>query len=436
MGVMTNLSAQQQAGMEAIRKWHSAALAGGPQVMRLAGPAGTGKTTLAKRIPEALGIDGVVYGTYTGKAAHVLRTKGASPVSTIHSAIYTMAPDPEALRALREARQDIERLTGTMATSLLGSEEWHTANTTRDEIEAQLPALEAATRKLHWEFDPLGDWSYADLIILDEVSMVNREMAMDIESYGLPVLVLGDPAQLPPVKGEGYYLVNRPDFMLTEVHRQALESPVLRLATRIREADARGPLPGLVRSDCEPASLAAAMEADQIICWSNRQRWALTAAVRKRKGFPSGRPAAGDKIMCLANNRDLGVFNGQQFSVAVVQEDKVGYTMTLGDENGEFREIKVFADGFESQELQDQAKDSGLGMKYGRMLATYSWAITCHKAQGSEWPKVYIANEMTKMYAAEQQRRSSEMAARQCQAWMYTAVTRASESVTITAPRG
>lgn len=431
MGVMTNLSAQQQAGMEAIRKWHSAALAGGPQVMRLAGPAGTGKTTLAKRIPEALGLDGVVYGTYTGKAAHVLRTKGASPVSTIHSAIYTMAPDPEAVRALREARREI----GEIDFGLTGLDLDESIKR-RDELQAQLPALEAATRKLHWEFDPLGDWSYADLIVLDEVSMVNREMAMDIESYGLPVLVLGDPAQLPPVKGEGYYLVNRPDFMLTEVHRQALESPVLRLATRIREADARGPLPGLVRSDCEPASLAAAMEADQIICWSNRQRWALTAAVRKRKGFPSGRPTAGDKIMCLANNRDLGVFNGQQFSVAVVQEDKVGYTMTLGDENGEFREIKVFADGFESQELQDQAKDSGSGVKGGRMLATYSWAITCHKAQGSEWPKVYIANEMTKMYAAEQRRRSSEMAARQCQAWMYTAVTRASESVTITAPRG
>lgn len=428
MGVMTNLSAQQQAGMEAIRKWHSAALAGGPQVMRLAGPAGTGKTTLAKRIPEALGIDGVVYGTYTGKAAHVLRTKGASPVSTIHSAIYTMAPDPEALRALREARQELFEI------GLTDIDNPQQAR--KEELEAQLPALEAATRKLHWEFDPLGDWSYADLIVLDEVSMVNREMAMDIESYGLPVLVLGDPAQLPPVKGEGYYLVNRPDFMLTEVHRQALESPVLRLATRIREADARGPLPGLVRSDCEPASLAAAMEADQIICWSNRQRWALTAAVRKRKGFPSGRPTAGDKIMCLANNRDLGVFNGQQFSVVWVQDDEIGYTMGVNAEDGEFREIKVFADGFESQELQDQAKDSGLGMKYGRMLATYSWAITCHKAQGSEWPKVYIANEMTKMYAAEQRRRSSEMAARQCQAWMYTAVTRASESVTITAPRG
>ena len=41
----------------------------------------------------------------------------------------------------------------------------------------------------------------ADLIVLDEVSMVNERMAYDIESFGVPVLVLGDPFQLPPVRG-------------------------------------------------------------------------------------------------------------------------------------------------------------------------------------------------------------------------------------------
>src|SRR5687768_1505408 len=59
----------------------------GTQLYRLFGYAGTGKTTLAKHFAE--GIEGnVLFGAYTGKAAHVLRTKGCPGASTIHSLIY------------------------------------------------------------------------------------------------------------------------------------------------------------------------------------------------------------------------------------------------------------------------------------------------------------------------------------------------------------
>ena len=50
------------------------------------------------------------------------------------------------------------------------------------------------------------------------------------ENIGTRVLVLGDPAQLPPVKGTGYFITASPESLLTEVHRQAAGSPIIALA--------------------------------------------------------------------------------------------------------------------------------------------------------------------------------------------------------------
>ena len=59
-----------------------------------------------------------------------------------------------------------------------------------------------------------------ELIVLDEVSMVGEEMARDLMAFGKPILVLGDPGQLPPIKGEGAFTSGaRRDA--DEIHRQA-----------------------------------------------------------------------------------------------------------------------------------------------------------------------------------------------------------------------
>lgn len=54
-----------------------------------------------------------------------------------------------------------------------------------------------------------------------------------------PILVLGDPGQLPPIKGEGAFTDAESDIMLTEIHRQAAESAIIRLATMAREGQPR-----------------------------------------------------------------------------------------------------------------------------------------------------------------------------------------------------
>lgn len=438
---MTQLAAQQLAGIEKIRDWYDGKnfheipdSAFGADVFRLFGYAGTGKTTMAKQIPDALGLKNVVYGTFTGKAAHVLRSKGAGPVSTIHSAIYMPTTNAEAREALAVARMELTEL----------KDMGHRVSITSDaqvleedrriaELEALIPTLEANARRVSWEFNPMAEWGSADLIIVDEVSMVDFNLARDMEQYGVPILVLGDPAQLPPVEGGGYYTNAKPDHLLTDIHRQALENPITALATRVREST-DGRL-GLTRDDITPVSVRHAMQHDQVLVWTNKRRWALIKAMRNLLNRPDGRPVAGDRIMCLTNNKDLAVFNGQQFEVLDFAEGTLGPTLTVRTEEGALRDIPCFADGFLGREMQEQAKRSGAGGKGGRMLATFAQAITVHKAQGSEWGSVYVVDETPAMVSMTARREGVSKANEQARRWLYTAATRARDTLTIAGAR-
>lgn len=449
---MTELTAQQALGMEKIKYWYDGTRdrgAGldlgwsveppfGADVFRWFGYAGTGKTFTAARIPEALGLSRVAFGTYTGKAASVLRRSlqrygVAYPVSTIHSAIYLPTTSAEAQQAFVDASMELARCQDGLEVMGLTDDEMSALQERSHELRASIPELEANARRLRFEFNPMAEWGSMELIVLDEVSMVNAKLAADIESLGVPILVLGDPAQLPPVEGGGYYTDAEPDHLLTDVMRQALDNPVLELATRVRTSTT-GRL-GLTDADVRPASLAEAMEHDQVLCWSNKRRWAMIKAMRRKLGYPEGTPVAGDRIMCLTNNKDLGVFNGEQFTVLAVALGTLGPTLSVETETGAHRDIPAFSDGFEGQELQVQAKNSGAGQKGNRMLATFAQAITVHKAQGSEWDSVYVVNETPAMISMTARRNGSQAGIEQGRQWMYTAATRAKEKLTITAPR-
>ena len=185
---MTAFTPHQDAALNAVADWLKAKPGrnGTPQVFRLFGYAGTGKTTLARHIAE--GVDGEVkFAAFTGKAALVMRNKGCDGASTIHSLIY------------RARESGVEQ-----------------------------PSFEL------WDDAPA---SKAELIVIDECSMVDAEMARDLLSFDCPLLVLGDPAQLPPIAGAGFFTEGEPDAMLTEVHRQAQDDPIVRLSMAVREGE-------------------------------------------------------------------------------------------------------------------------------------------------------------------------------------------------------
>ena len=260
---MTTFTPHQDSALKAVAAWLKAKPGrnGTPPVFRLFGYAGTGKTTLARHIAD--GVDGEVkFAAFTGKAALVMRNKGCDNASTIHSLIY------------RANESGVEQ-----------------------------PSFEL------WDDAPA---SKAKLIVIDECSMVDAELGRDLMSFDCPLLVLGDPAQLPPIQGGGFFTDCEPDAMLTEVHRQAQDDPIVRMSMDIREGreleiGRHGESEVVARSELDPDRV---MRADQVLVGRNNTRRAYNMRVRQKQNIEDPLPVAGDKLVCLRNNRKKGLFNG------------------------------------------------------------------------------------------------------------------------------
>jgi exodeoxyribonuclease V len=147
--------------------------------------------------------------------------------------------------------------------------------------------------------------------------MVGEQLALDLMSFGTKLLIIGDPAQLPPVRGAGYFLTDRPDAMLTDIQRQALESPVLRMATLVREGGVLpfGELHRPMWRIGDDELQAMMLDADQIVVGLNRNRHKVNAAMRSLKGFEGPIPNAGERLLCFRNNHQLGLLNGTMWGV-------------------------------------------------------------------------------------------------------------------------
>jgi exodeoxyribonuclease V len=229
----------QARAIRAIKDWFLHRTAD-QQVFRVFGYAGVGKTSITRHAIDELGLDtmtrsadgivsgsdGVLYAAYTGKAALVMTRKG-TPASTIHSLIYRVSEaTPEEIERVEQEIAEIRAKLTTLDSTLRLFEE------------SRLRSLEIRLADIHKPRFVLNGQSIvrdAALIVLDEVSMVGDDMARDLLAFGKPILVLGDPGQLPPIRGEGAFTKAAPDVMLTEIHRQAGESAIIRLATMARQ---------------------------------------------------------------------------------------------------------------------------------------------------------------------------------------------------------
>ena len=217
------LSEMQSRAIAAIRDWYETRRHE-QQVFRVFGYAGTGKTTTTAQAIEALGLapmtpgapGGVLFGAFTGKAALVMTRKG-TPAQTIHSLIY---------RVSEATPEEIERVTEDLAE--LRRELPRMGPAERDFAMTRIAQLEMRLEDIHQPKFLINEQSIlrdADLLVLDEVSMVGEDLGRDLLAFGKPILVLGDPGQLPPVKGAGFFTEAAPDVMLTEVHRRLLLFP-------------------------------------------------------------------------------------------------------------------------------------------------------------------------------------------------------------------
>lgn len=394
------------------------------QVFRLFGYAGTGKTTIARHIVDQLGVT-ALFAAFTGKAAYVLRTKGCDGASTVHSLIY---------QPVEKVKAHLEQL----RTQLLDTTDPTERERLRDEIRREQAKVDSPDWILRDETELTG----APLLVLDEVSMVGERMAYDLLSFGTKILCLGDPAQLPPVDGGGYFINAAPDHLLTEIHRSALDSPVTRMATAIRNSEPGRRDYGISGVDgtsgrIDRMSIADLLDFDQVLVGRNATRWQAVHLLRALRGLV-GAPQAGDRIIALANSGEAEVFNGQQFDVIDALDsdrDDRHILVVRDDEVGE-RTLTCWASGFVDLEGEKQAKRDGRGTI---VAATFAQAITTHKSQGSQWPRVLVVDESSVFYGAAYREHAKTLgpAAASIEGhingrrWLYTAVTRAAEQAVI-----
>jgi exodeoxyribonuclease-5 len=425
---------QQQEAIRKVTDWY-ASDDPDQQVFRLFGYAGTGKTTLARHIVDQLGIR-ALYAAFTGKAAYVLRTKGCEGASTVHSLIY---------QPVEKVRAHLEQL----KVQLSDLRDRPVPATPDDaariaELQAEIKREQAKVDSPDWILRDETELDGAPLLVLDEVSMVGERMAKDLLSYGCRILCLGDPAQLPPVDGGGWFINHAPDHLLTEIHRSALHSPVTRLATAIRNSQPGEHGYGVTGRDGDSGRVDRLtadqlLAFDQVLVGRNATRWQAVHLLRTLRGLV-GAPQAGDRIIALANSAEAEVFNGQQFDVLDARPDPTGRTdrhhLVVRDDEGCERHLTTWAAGFRDLEGEKQAKRDGRGTI---VAATFAQAITTHKSQGSQWPRVLVVDEASVFYngAYRDHVRTIGPAAAAIEGhvngrrWLYTAVTRAAEQVVI-----
>lgn len=383
------LSLEQKNILRDVAVWLSS---GKKQTLTLGGYAGTGKTTiiaalrllLKKQRPKWR----VAFAAYTGKATQVLADKlsktsldlSKDNISTLHSLLY----EP-----------------------LMGSE----------------GMIAGWDRKATLPYD---------LIIVDEASMLTRDMWKDLQSFGLPILAVGDHGQLPPI-GDTFSLMEDPELRLTTIHRQAEESPIIHVATLART---EGFIPvekfgdNVEKFDMTSSEAQLLLEdlyqsykpGTLFLTGFNASRSGINQAIRQTQYRNMAQPETGDQVICLRNNWRKGIYNGMMGTIESLSTEK-----NESDEYHSYKTKIVSEEGsllYSGLIVAEQFGAEGtlqLGPKERELvgeLFDYGYALTVHKAQGSQAKRVVVIEERSRHTSDEDWSR-----------WLYTAVTRAEEEL-------
>lgn len=389
----------------------------------LTGYAGTGKTTIVQTLLHELKCMRPALIAPTGKAARVLSHKSGRLASTIHSILYRPISDQvngmrRTLGALVE--EQIARSKGTRSKvsddfdGYVGDDQPY-AYIPDESLEEQIEQ----TRLQISEFEK-GEMGFDkanfanlrqmyDLLVVDEASMVDKRVGQDLLDTGIPLLLVFDPFQLPPVKSTSPWKT-KPDVELTHIMRQGEGSGIPIAAQGVRN------LQGLVPNDdlslitirrFEQKHYEALVKYDMVLCGTNANRRTLNRGMRNILGRPD-EPVVGDKVIALANTRQ--VRNGELFVVKEMEQlNKNVAEMTLVDSMGTEVEVQAWLPLFKNDANTDD-------VPHGITPLTFGNCITVHKSQGSEAEKVLLLDDW----------KGSDYAR-----WLYTGITRASKKCVV-----
>lgn len=401
---------EQEAGICKIVNWYDTYQHGvSQQVMRMIGEAGSGKTSIMKEI-AARTKRRVRFGAFAGKAAMVLSNKGCLGAETLHMMLYE--PRGGSMKRYKDELAILESLTDPAA---------------RKKQEALLESMRESMSSPGFNKRPTSEFHIMTGFSIDEVSMVDKFIGGDLMAHNFPILAVGDPFQLPPAMGTGFFFPKgfTPDVHLTRVHRQAGDSPVLKFAHHVRQGKTL-PYGRMGESKVvKSLTLDEYIAHDQILCGTNKNRIKLNIAIRKKLGRKKWLEP-GEKMICLVNNYDVGMMNGSQWEVMhcapVERKGQTFYKATLKSLDEEDNIVTTLVHLNPLMEGTGKENKHWTPMLSGikeAVVMTYGYAITVHKSQGSQWNSVAVFDDWNGTSYAE---------------WLYTAITRAAKQVTVVKP--
>lgn len=446
------LSSLQDKGSNEIAQWYRDCIPNeNGQKFYLAGYAGTGKTSIIPSIIDRCNLDfaNVAFCAPTGKAAKVITGKlrgmyntKAILAKTIHSSIYI--PARAKVEALREEIKVLEEnlsawqiraveFMNDMDAYMVRTKEMETKlEDKKDEFDAANRAYKRQGPSFVLNTDsPIRD---CKLIVIDEASMVGEDITSDLMEFNIPILAIGDPAQLPPVGDKPGLTVGRPDFFLDEIHRQAADNPIIRLSMEIREGKTLSPCTmgdqvHIVRRRGGGDKWTLNPDYDaQVLCGTHRTRWGLTSKIRKMCGYDSNAPMPDEPLLVCKNSKKYetlvnGSFVTCDSAPESLTEGDSSFTVGITDELGDKYNMEVYQGTFEEHQAREKDYFSApqfeaFDAKRKAEMMDFGWTITVHKSQGSQWDKVILHDE-------------SGAFKKDAAKWLYTGVTRAAEELVV-----
>lgn len=393
------LSDDQETAYKALKAWMKKPTG----VITLGGYAGSGKSTLISLLASDFAHKRIAFCALTGKATNVLRhkmralglTSPSHVICTLHSLLYQCFATPEG--------------------------------------------------ELRWRTKTRDNFGRFDIIVIDEASMVSDAMLEQLQRFDTPIVAVGDHGQLAPVGGSGK-LMRNPTLRLETIHRQARGNPILELASTVRQT---GVLPRVApKGDVGSVAYVKQSELSDLLsmlyrersmrdvatlCWKNETRVRINQEARKVLGrspsdIEAHTPVAGDQVVVLKNAFRLA-FNGMRGELAEV--------VHLSEEQGgehyfdvgvDFADERIAYDGtccrafFGRKKMPEsfaELEAEGLFVEDWQelgMLLDFGYALTVHKAQGSQFDSTVLVNERISRCSADEARR-----------WLYTGITRAQD---------
>jgi exodeoxyribonuclease-5 len=421
------------------------------EIFTVAGLAGTGKTVALIELVRQLKMAGYrpAVCAPTGKAAHVITGKadGLFIAKTLHSALTENPVDH-----LKEINARIGKLRDMIERGL-----------EKAPLEAEIKELEEIAdrfkNKSRMSFHPIDPelfYELYDCLVVDEASMIGMDTMRRpfMDRIRVPKFFFGDDGQLPPVQDKPAVSLSHPTVRLTEIHRQAEGSGIIHVAHSVRKNSVIDTQAFEEYEDLgfeTDASLPTVMkyaEDHQILVWKNVTRHQLNSSIRGVRGFdymalpePKDRlrPMVGEELLFDQNSTERGFFKGQPFRVLEIEDTEKYLSRFSRNRNPYITAVKIGIDrpgGIleevevalclrdlipPSVRLKETAREDNymrIAAERQGLMCMYPYALTVHKAQGSEWENVCVVGEYPQ--------RMDKFAE-----WFYTAVTRASKRLVV-----